>query len=62
VTSTFVITSGAIMYHTQEGWTFFDSVYYSFITLSTIGFGDFVALQNGRALHVSCNWELSRGS
>jgi hypothetical protein len=41
------------MYQTQEGWTFFDSVYYSFITLSTIGFGDFVALQNGRALHVS---------
>ena len=30
----------------QEGWTLIDSMYYTFITLSTIGFGDFVALQN----------------
>lgn len=30
----------------QEGWSLIDSLYYTFITLSTIGFGDFVALQN----------------
>ena len=30
----------------QEGWSLVDSLYYTFITLSTIGFGDFVALQN----------------
>ena len=30
----------------QEGWSLVDSMYYTFITLSTIGFGDFVALQN----------------
>ncbi|QQP52240.1 Uncharacterized protein FKW44_004329, partial [Caligus rogercresseyi] len=50
ITSSIVILCGAIMYHTQEGWTFFDSIYYSFITLSTIGFGDFVALQQGQTL------------
>jgi hypothetical protein len=26
-----------------EGWTFVESLYYAFVTLSTIGFGDFVA-------------------
>lgn len=51
-TSGVAIMSGAILYHTQEGWTYFDSLYYCFITLTTIGFGDFVALQQGRALHM----------
>lgn len=27
---------------TYEGWTFFEGVYFAFITLSTIGFGDYV--------------------
>ena len=45
----------------QEGWSFFDSMYYTFITLSTIGFGDFVALQNDKALqfrpaYVACSF------
>lgn len=52
ITSSVVIWSGAILYHTQEGWPFFDSLYYTFITLSTIGFGDFVALQKNQALQV----------
>ncbi len=57
ITSSIVVWSGAIMYHTQEGWSFFDSFYYTFITLSTIGFGDFVALQghSQAALQVSKN-------
>merc|ERR1719295_1282032 len=50
--SMIVMSGGATMYHFQEGWSAFDSLYYSFITLSTIGFGDFVALQNDRALHL----------
>ena len=51
-----VMSCGATMYHYQEGWSPLDSFYYSFITLSTIGFGDYVALQSGRALHVSSGY------
>lgn len=33
---------GAFMFHKFEGWTMIQSVYFSYITLATIGFGDFV--------------------
>ncbi len=61
LTSGMVVTCGAVLYHLQEGWSFFDSLYYTFITLSTIGFGDFVALQNNKALqfrpgYVACSF------
>lgn len=60
-TSGLVCSCGALLYHTQEGWSLFDSMYYTFITLSTIGFGDFVALQNNKALqfqpgYVACSF------
>jgi hypothetical protein len=33
---------GAIIYWTWENWGFFESFYFVFISMSTIGFGDFV--------------------
>lgn len=33
---------GATLFSVWENWTFLDGAYFSFITLSTIGFGDFV--------------------
>lgn len=35
----------ALIFMAIEGWTYRESIYYAFITLSTIGFGDFVAAQ-----------------
>ncbi|KAL5243304.1 hypothetical protein ACI65C_010714 [Semiaphis heraclei] len=36
------IVIGAIMFCIEEGWGFFESFYFVFISMSTIGFGDFV--------------------
>ncbi|XP_071384878.1 potassium channel subfamily K member 3a [Centroberyx affinis] len=41
---------GALAFSHFEGWSFFHAYYYCFITLTTIGFGDYVALQNEEAL------------
>lgn len=41
---------GAVAFSQFEGWSFFHAYYYCFITLTTIGFGDYVALQNEQAL------------
>lgn len=36
------IVFGAIVFCVEEGWGFFESFYFVFISMSTIGFGDFV--------------------
>ena len=39
---------GAAIFSYYEPWDYFESIYYCFVTLTTIGFGDRVALQNSR--------------
>lgn len=39
--SAFIVVIGTVVYHFVEHWTWLDSLYFSVITLTTIGFGDF---------------------
>ena len=41
LTTTATLAFGTVMYHFIEGWSWIDSLYFSVITLSTIGYGDF---------------------
>jgi voltage-gated potassium channel Kch len=41
ITSTVIILIGSGVYHYLEGWSWVDSIYFSVITLTTIGYGDF---------------------
>jgi len=40
-TTNFFIALGTVVYHYIEGWSWLDSLYFSVITLTTIGYGDF---------------------
>jgi len=36
----FIVFVGAFAFHVIEGWSYFDSLYFTFVTLSTVGYGD----------------------
>jgi voltage-gated potassium channel len=41
VATSFVLLLGMLFYHSVEGWRWLDSLYFSVITLATVGYGDF---------------------
>lgn len=41
LTSLVILAFGSTVYHYVEGWSWLDSIYFSIITLTTIGYGDF---------------------
>lgn len=40
-TTTITLGIGSVIYHYVEGWSWIDSIYFSVITLTTVGYGDF---------------------
>ena len=41
ITTILIVLAGTLFYHFVEGWSIIDSLYFSVVTLTTIGYGDF---------------------
>ncbi|MEL6123004.1 MAG: potassium channel family protein [Bacteroidota bacterium] len=41
ITSSIVVAIGTVIFHLIEGWEWIDALYFTVITLSTVGYGDF---------------------
>ena len=41
LTTNIILLIGMVVYHYVEGWSWLDSLYFSVVTLTTIGYGDF---------------------
>lgn len=41
ITTAIILLVGTLAYHYLEGWSVIDSFYFSVVTLTTIGYGDF---------------------
>ena len=41
ITTIVILAVGSVVYHFLEGWKWIDCLYFSVITLTTIGYGDF---------------------
>jgi voltage-gated potassium channel Kch len=50
LTSLIILAFGSTVYHYLEGWSWLDSIYFSIITLTTIGYGDFSPQTDGGKL------------
>lgn len=35
-----ILLTGTVFYHFREGWSWLDSLYFSVVTLTTVGYGD----------------------
>lgn len=46
----FLIVSGTLFYHIMEKWSLVDSLYFSAVTLTTVGYGDLYPTQDSTKL------------